>query len=167
MEKKMTRNKHLIVEIDAAELSQLLAKAKKIVKQNGSRVWLSTNRKKHLAIHKKSSAKHGRASVSKRFHFSPNVKKKMALDKPYVVIIEQEKFNSTQWIEILNPVSSSTNSRSQVDNWLSPNEVTVAVNNAVKHEIARKQKQGLPIARYDKESRKAYLENIDGTREYV
>jgi len=30
-----------------------------------------------------------------------------------------------------------------------------------------KQKRGLPIARYDKESKRAFMENADGSREYV
>ena len=51
--------------------------------------------------------------------------------------------------------------------WLNTNEVTTAVNNAVRQDIERKKKQGLPIARYDKESKRAYIENVDGTREYV
>ena len=51
--------------------------------------------------------------------------------------------------------------------WLSQKEVTIAVNNAVRQDIERKKKQKLPIARYDKDSKRAYLENADGTREYV
>ena len=45
--------------------------------------------------------------------------------------------------------------------------VTTAFNNSVKQDIARKRKKGLPIARYDTKSGRAYLENPDGTREYV
>ena len=50
---------------------------------------------------------------------------------------------------------------------LSADEVTKAFNTAVIQDIENKQKRGLPIARYDKESGKAYLENADGNREYV
>lgn len=46
-------------------------------------------------------------------------------------------------------------------------EVTRIFNKAVKQDIAKKQKEGLPVARYDKKTKQAYLENADGTREYV
>jgi addiction module RelB/DinJ family antitoxin len=46
-------------------------------------------------------------------------------------------------------------------------EVTGVFKKAVKQDIAKKQKKGLPIARYDKKSGRAYLENTDGSREYV
>ena len=46
-------------------------------------------------------------------------------------------------------------------------EVTEAFNMAVKQGIENKQKKGLPIARYDTKTEQAYLENADGTREYV
>jgi len=46
-------------------------------------------------------------------------------------------------------------------------EITGKFNNAVNKEIAKKQKKGLPVARYDSETGQAYLENPDGTREYV
>ena len=46
-------------------------------------------------------------------------------------------------------------------------EVTKIFNDAVKQDIAKKQKNGLPIARYDTETKRAYLECADGTREYV
>ena len=46
-------------------------------------------------------------------------------------------------------------------------EVTGIFKNAVKQEIANKQKKGLPVAGYDTESGRAYLENADGSREYV
>ena len=49
----------------------------------------------------------------------------------------------------------------------SPNEVTKVFNDAVKQDIAIKQKKGLPVARYDTETGRAYLEAADGTREYV
>jgi DNA-damage-inducible protein J len=50
---------------------------------------------------------------------------------------------------------------------LSANEVTKAFNTAVTEEIVNKQNKGLPVARYDADTKKAYLENADGTREYV
>ena len=49
---------------------------------------------------------------------------------------------------------------------LSAEEVTMAFNTAVSQDIAKKQKYGLPVARYDTESGQAYLENADGSREY-
>ena len=50
---------------------------------------------------------------------------------------------------------------------LSTDEVTRVFNNAVKKDIAKKHKKGLPVARYDTETGQAYLEKADGTREYV
>ena len=50
---------------------------------------------------------------------------------------------------------------------LSANEVTQLFNKAVKQEIENKQVKGLPVARYDNASGRTYLENADGTREYV
>ena len=50
---------------------------------------------------------------------------------------------------------------------LNANEVTKAFNEAVKQDIAKKQKDGIPVARYDKKSERAYLEAADGSREYV
>ena len=50
---------------------------------------------------------------------------------------------------------------------LNSDEITNAFNAAVKQDIAKKQKKGLPIARYEIESGRAYLENADGSREYV
>ena len=46
-------------------------------------------------------------------------------------------------------------------------EVTQAFNAAAKRDIERKQTNGLPVARYDIESGRAYLECADGSREYV
>ena len=46
-------------------------------------------------------------------------------------------------------------------------KITRIFNNAVNQDIERKIKKDLPVARYDTELRKAYLENADGTREYV
>ena len=50
---------------------------------------------------------------------------------------------------------------------ISTDEVSRAFNNAVKQDIAKKRKKGLPVARYDVETEQAYLENVDGTKEYV
>ena len=50
---------------------------------------------------------------------------------------------------------------------LSNEEITKVFINAVEQDIARKQKKGLSVARYDIETEQAYLENTDGTREYV
>jgi addiction module RelB/DinJ family antitoxin len=50
---------------------------------------------------------------------------------------------------------------------LSADEITKAFNDAVKQGIAKKQREGLPVARYDTESGRAYLENANGSREYV
>ena len=50
---------------------------------------------------------------------------------------------------------------------LSPEKVTRLFNYAVKKDIERKIKKRLSIARYDIKSGRAYLENADGTREYV
>jgi len=50
---------------------------------------------------------------------------------------------------------------------LSADEVSRAFNKAVEQDIAKKQKKGLPVPRYDTETGRAYLENADGTREYV
>jgi addiction module RelB/DinJ family antitoxin len=50
---------------------------------------------------------------------------------------------------------------------LSADEVTRAFNIAVKQDIAKKKKKGLPVAKYDTERGQAYLENADGTREYA
>ena len=50
---------------------------------------------------------------------------------------------------------------------LNADEVTRIFNDAVKKELAKKQKNGLPIARYDTENKRAYLEAADGKREYV
>ena len=50
---------------------------------------------------------------------------------------------------------------------LNADEVTGTFKKAVKQDITRKQKKGLPVARYDMKSGRAYLENADGSREYV
>ena len=50
---------------------------------------------------------------------------------------------------------------------LSVDKITQAFNDAVKQDIAKKKDKNLPVARYDKESGRAYLECADGTREYA
>ena len=50
---------------------------------------------------------------------------------------------------------------------LSSSEITGLFNNAVKQDIIDKKRKELPVAGYDLELKRAYLENTDGTREYV
>ena len=52
-------------------------------------------------------------------------------------------------------------------NGLSDDEVTKAFNVAVAQDMAIKQEKGLPVARYDAKIKKAYLENADGSQEYI
>ena len=61
----------------------------------------------------------------------------------------------------------SVNADNQDFAGLNVGEVTRTFNNAVKQDIEKKRKKKLPIARYDAKSKRAYLENADGTREYV
>jgi len=46
-------------------------------------------------------------------------------------------------------------------------DITSAFNAAVRDGIADNQRKGYPVARYDATSKRAYLESVDGTREYV
>ena len=50
---------------------------------------------------------------------------------------------------------------------LSVEEVTKMFRKAVKQAVANKQKKDLPVAKYSKRSGRTYLENADGSREYV
>lgn len=50
---------------------------------------------------------------------------------------------------------------------LSANEVTNAFANAVTLEIGNAKKQNLLVAGFDAKTRRAYLENAEGTREYI
>ena len=50
---------------------------------------------------------------------------------------------------------------------LSVDKVTQVFTDVVKQDIAEKQAKGLPVARYDTEVKRSYLESADGTREYV
>ena len=46
-------------------------------------------------------------------------------------------------------------------------EITEAFSTAVVNEISEKKRDGLPIARYDASSKRAFLQFADGTVEYV
>ena len=50
---------------------------------------------------------------------------------------------------------------------LSAGEVTNVFNKAVEQDITDKKKKKLPVARYDVAAKRAYLENADGTKDYV
>jgi len=50
---------------------------------------------------------------------------------------------------------------------LSVGHISNAFNMAVENGILSNQQKGLPIARYDAAKRQAYLEHVDGTREYI
>jgi antitoxin component of RelBE/YafQ-DinJ toxin-antitoxin module len=45
--------------------------------------------------------------------------------------------------------------------------ITNAFEAAVQSEITEHRRSGFPVARYDAENKRAYLESADGTREYV
>jgi len=49
----------------------------------------------------------------------------------------------------------------------SPDDITRIFETTVQNEITDKQRQGFPVARYDTTSKRAFLEFVDGTREYV
>jgi len=48
-----------------------------------------------------------------------------------------------------------------------PAGITSAFESAVRNEVSDAQRKGYPVARYDAQSKQAYLESADGTREYV
>jgi len=50
---------------------------------------------------------------------------------------------------------------------LTTDDITSVFTSAVESEIADKIRRGLPVARYDIESKRAYLEYADGSRQYV
>jgi hypothetical protein len=50
---------------------------------------------------------------------------------------------------------------------ISVNEVTNAFINTVTSEISYAKKHNFPIAGYDTNTQRAYIENADGTREYA
>ncbi|HCF49332.1 MAG TPA: hypothetical protein DER60_03565 [Syntrophomonas sp.] len=49
----------------------------------------------------------------------------------------------------------------------SSGDITNAFKTAVQSEVAENQRKGLPVARYDTDTKRAYLEFANGTREYV
>lgn len=64
------------------------------------------------------------------------------------------------------PFSISTKS-AVFGNNQTPVDITNAFLTTVDTEIAEKQRDGFPVARYDAVTKQAYLEVADGTREYV
>ena len=50
---------------------------------------------------------------------------------------------------------------------LSSDGITLAFKNTVEKEINQNTKNGLPIARYNVNTKRAYLEAADGSRKYV
>ncbi len=46
-------------------------------------------------------------------------------------------------------------------------DISGAFEAAVRNDIAEQRQSGLPVAKYDAESKRAYLEAADGTREYI
>ena len=64
------------------------------------------------------------------------------------------------------PFPVSTKSAGFADG-LSSDDITCAFTDAVTKETSRNAKNGHPIARYDVNARRAYLETADGSREYV
>ena len=61
------------------------------------------------------------------------------------------------------PVKAST----QGFGGLNSDDITEIFKETVEQDIADKKRKRLPVARYDFDSKRAYLENTDGTREYV
>ena len=49
----------------------------------------------------------------------------------------------------------------------SPGDITSAFRDAVQNNVSENRRNGFPIARYDTDQKRAYLEAADGTREYV
>ena len=52
-------------------------------------------------------------------------------------------------------------------NGYTPADITSAFGAAVRDEVSDNKRKGHPIARYDAENKRAYLELADGTRDYV
>jgi DNA-damage-inducible protein J len=50
---------------------------------------------------------------------------------------------------------------------LSADEITRGFSDTVAHETASRRSQSFPIARYDAARGRAFLENVDGTKEYI
>lgn len=49
----------------------------------------------------------------------------------------------------------------------SAEEITNAFNDALQKDFTTSREKGLPVARYDADLKKAYIEHVDGRREYV
>lgn len=64
------------------------------------------------------------------------------------------------------PFTISTKSSEFIPGY-SPNDITEAFAVSIQREFAKKQQNGSPIALYDTENKKAYLEYPDGSRQYV
>jgi len=56
---------------------------------------------------------------------------------------------------------------SGIGNGLSVGNITSSFNDAVKNDVTANKLRGLPVAKYDSVEKQAYLESIDGTREYI
>jgi len=67
----------------------------------------------------------------------------------------------------MNGDMAGNDGRDQEASAFSAFEITGAFNAAIEQEVARKRAKGLPVAKYDMESGRAYLEDMDGAREYV
>lgn len=52
-------------------------------------------------------------------------------------------------------------------NGYTPAAISSAFDAAVRNEVSNAERKGAPVARYDAESKCAYLESADGTREYI
>jgi addiction module RelB/DinJ family antitoxin len=57
--------------------------------------------------------------------------------------------------------------RTDFGHGFSANHISNAFNTVVQDDIKAKQQKRLPIAKYDKNKRQAYLEFADGTKEYI
>lgn len=64
------------------------------------------------------------------------------------------------------PFAISTKSSEFIPGY-SQNDITEAFAASIQREITKKQQSGSPIAQYDAENKRAYLEYPDGSRQYV
>lgn len=64
------------------------------------------------------------------------------------------------------PFTVSTKSSEFISGY-STNDITEAFAASIQHEFAKKQQKGSPVALYDAENRRAYLEYPDGSRKYI
>lgn len=62
------------------------------------------------------------------------------------------------------PVSAKNSSFERTQ---TQSDITASFEASVQNELLEHRQKGLPVARYDKQSKQAYLEFSDGTREYV